>query len=172
MCWFGKEKNLKIADKDIKVKKVLYKEVFKKSQIHPEGLTRIISPYMGLCYEVGKTYKEVIKPEKSHLPKYEIRIYVGLHCYSYECPHVIEKEQCLGCNVLSICKKPNIWNIIFGSTTNLLASFTDYKETQDVGHYKSVLLAEFIIPKGTKYYEDKRGEIVTEKYIFKGYTEI
>ena len=74
MCWIGKIEDKKIAQEDIKCKKVLeacndhyyayYHEYFE--------------------YELGKVYETEIKPEIIRLDKWETcRIQEGLHCYNY-----------------------------------------------------------------------------------------
>ena len=176
MCWYGRKKNLKVAKKDIKVKKVLNKEFLKKCLVRDKSFTRIISPYQGSCYEVGETYEEKINPYES--VNVEIAIDRGLHCYSNKCPHIIED---IGWRVsLIVCRKPCIKpgilkRILFGNKPdrfNSIGIFSSEEDSPAVDRYRNLLLAQFIIPAGTRYYENDSGEIVTEKYIFKDYIEL
>ena len=172
MCWYGRKKNLKVAKKDIKVKKVLNKEYLKKCLIRDKGFTRIISPYQGSCYEVGETYEETINPSES--VNVEIAIGRGLHCYSNKCPHIIEDND-RRVNLI-VCKKPGILKrILFRNKPDRFDSIGTFSSEEDsaaVNSYRNLLLAQFIIPAGTRYYENDNGEIVTEKYIFKDYIEL
>jgi hypothetical protein len=172
MCWNGRKDNLKVAKKDIKVKKVLNKEFLKKSLVRDKSFTRIISPYQGSCYKVGETYEEKINP--SETVKDEIAIDSGLHCYSNKCPHIIvDNYRTTG---LIVCKKNSILKrILFGNKPDIFNSigiFSSEEDSPAVDRFRSLLLAQFIIPAGTRYYENDNGEIVTEKYIFKDYIEL
>lgn len=171
MCWYGRKNNLKVAKKDIKVKKVLNKEFLKKCLVRDKSSTRIISPYQGSCYEVGETYEEKINPYE--FLNVEIAIDRGLHCYSNKCPHIIEDNWRVS---VIVCKKPGILKrILFGKKPDRLDSigiFSSEEDSPAVNSYRNLLLAQFIIPAGTRYYENDSGEIVTEKYIFKDYIEL
>lgn len=170
MCWNGRKKNLKVAKKDIKVKKVLNKEYLKKCLVRDKSFTRIISPYRGFCYEVGETYEEKINSSES--VNVEIAIDRGLHCYSNKCPHIIED---IGRSVsMIICRKPGILRrILFVNKPGRpIGIFSSEEDSPAVDRFRSLLLAQFIIPAGTRYYENDKGEIVTEKYIFKDYIEL
>jgi hypothetical protein len=172
MCWYGRKKNLKVAKKDIKVKKVLNKEFLKKCLVRDKSFTRIISPYQGSCYEVGETYEEKINPSES--VNVEIAIGRGLHCYSNKCPYSVKDDgKMVG---LVIGKKPNfLTRIIFGNKVtdlNMIGVFSSDEDSPAVDSFRTLILAQFIIPAGTRYYENDSGEIVTEKYIFKDYIEL
>ena len=173
MCWYGRKKNLKVAKKDIKVKKVLNKVFFKKCLVRDKSFTRIVSPCQGFRYDVGETYEEKINPSES-VNVAEIAIGRGLHCYSNKCPHIIEDND-RRVSVI-VCRKPGILKrILFGNKPDRLDSIVIFSSEEDspaVNSYRNLLLAQFIIPAGTRYYENNSGEIVTEKYIFKDYIEL
>lgn len=174
MCWYGKNDDVKVAKRDIKVKKILLIETFKGNETYNlSGYSKIVSPYQGLTYYVGETYEHKIKPD---IEKYTncVRIDKGLHCYSNKCPHKFEKNDYR--TALYIGNSRNfIKRLLFGSVIsilNLLNVVSEKNDTDDKNVVKTIILGEFIIPKGTKYYENNVGEIVTEKYIFKNYTEL
>lgn len=174
MCWYGKKSDLKVAKRDTKVKKILYIETFKGNKdFNIRRYSKIISPYQGSVYNVGETYEQEVTPEKDTYFE-TIRIDKGLHCYSNKCPHKFEKHE--DRTVLYIGNKRSfIKRLLFGIdtiTTDLLNVISEHDDTENKNAYKTILLAEFIIPSGTKYYENNVGEIVAEKYIFKNYTKL
>ena len=156
MCWFGnlKESKGKVASEDIFVYKVLnifYSPITK-------NVSGFFSPYKNMPYKIGEIYTVnpyLIEPKNVATPtdiahRYGLhytptdithRIDYGLHCYNEEC--MVGKT---AFDSLYI-DQPN-GNFITGYASS---------------HFCSPVLTKCKIPKGTKYYENSRGEIVTEK---------
>ena len=142
MCWTTYNKDYtvkKIAEKDIEVFKI----------IHDDN-----TPYFqeGITYEVGKicpTVKidviERICNEGVADNIASFRIFEGYHSYSKENCYLEEHEWVKYCTRLVRRKSDNAVTICYYGKLD--------------GEYK---LADFIIPKGTTYYENEYGEIVSE----------
>ena len=138
MCWIGFKRNKWVADKDIHCKKVIgYDE---KVGVYRPWIMRSL-PFF---YEIGQMYatKLEIKTKKCgpHFSPSEDRhfleIMTGLHCYA---------------NSLKVYKHHD-YSMIVGN--NL---FTGDQ------HTLRPVLVDCIIPRGATYYENERGEIVTNK---------
>lgn len=150
MCWEGKAKNRKVAKRNIPVKKVLYKDNK--------------SPFQRFLYENGKEYRRELgvhmKWEYDTEKSSGISIGSGLHCYSNKC----RVNELVDYGEEYIC----IFRPIFSSISSFikyvvggdsrLFSLIQYNKK----HHKVV---EGFIPVGSTYYENKHGEIVTEKLI-------
>lgn len=119
---------------DIKCKKILGK---------PCAMYKhYLSPIFGSKYHVGETYScEQIKPRYVG-PHWEI--HKGIHCYSWDKTQVVETTDVFG--------KRNIK--IYVPRKGKMRAFIGYGD---------VIAVECIIPRGTIYYENQYGEIVTEK---------
>lgn len=136
MCWRAFKAEKKIAQKDFNVYKVLMTK--EKDSI-------LISPFRYFPYCLGKEYKAEIHVEEAIFHYEKDTIDEGLHCYSEECM------------VKEFCKSIAVGNH-YGA---LLECYT-------IGFYSSrafPVVVKCTIPKGTAYYENGNGEIVTEKYI-------
>lgn len=149
MCWCGKEEHLKIAENDITVVKVLYKT----PKTYDDNFM-LLSPYRDMKYEVGEEYKQKILPSGYCIKG--LLIEYGLHCYSKHCKKRIFNGQ--GEIKLKIYSK---------KTADPLDTFFASSDKK-----RSIILAEFIIPSGTRFYENEAGEIVTEKYKFLRYEDV
>lgn len=159
MCWNGNPDDLRIAKRNIKVKKILYKK--KDSSIE--------SPFQFSVYKVGEAYKAKLKEEHINMTSC-IYIDEGLHCFSKKCPCFVERYA--SHNSLYIGKKTNIMRRILHKRKHCYRRNIGIFSTDrpfSLNNPAAILIGIFIIPKGTKYYENEYGEIVTEKYIFKDY---
>ena len=140
MCWKSKIKPLKqIADTDIPVIKTLLKH----DDYNNYGI--YYSCYQNFKYKIGETYdidKHSLKVESKNIHDIYI-IRNGYHSYDSKC--TISTEKITGMKFIK-------WNKDF---------------SVDV-HDKLTVLALFNIPKGSKYYENENGEIVSNKIKFIG----
>ena len=142
MCWNGILKNRKIATEDLKCYKIV-------SKFNYEPFFR---PYFRcndspMIYEVGKTYYSKICPTKAMEDTGLITIHEGIHCYDLS---------------VHICK--------FHRDKYEVRYLLPYGEFLKIGAFSSrtyckAVLMECTIPKGTLYYMNDKGEIVTEKLI-------
>lgn len=138
MCWLSDEyKAPNIADEDI----IVYKVMLLREGYRNE----LASFYYGKRYVIGKEYiEETETVEPVYLYHYSIN--KGFHSYSLE--KTTEKECYNHCQ---------IW-----SGTTLL----DYVNLGIDVHYGETLVAvKCIIPKGSTYYENDLGEIVSDRII-------
>ena len=138
MCWVGQKTDKKIAQEDIRCKKVLLgapKEIY-YAYFHEY-----------FEYEFGKLYKAEIKPQianydDTNLGNWEVcNINEGLHCYS--------------------------WNIKVERLCGGALSITDIRgreATYPPRIFKPVLV-ECTIPKGAEYWENDSGVIVSNRLI-------
>jgi len=101
----------------------------------------LISPFRHFPYCLGKEYKTKIHVKEAIFHYEKDTIDKGLHCYS---------EECMVKNVYNSIAVGNPYGQTLECYSNELASPVVIKCT---------------IPKGTAYYENGNGEIVTEKYI-------
>ena len=101
----------------------------------------LFSPFRYFPYCLGKEYKAEIHVEEDNIFD---TIDEGLHCYSEECM------------VKEFCKSIAVGNP-YGQTLECYTS-----EFYRLG--TSLVVIKCTIPKGTAYYENGNGEIVTEKY--------
>lgn len=137
MCWVGNVENRKIATEDIKTKKIV--DLF-------EG--RYYGYYQELFeYELGKTYKTEINPTRVTYDDNVRVIDVGYHSYAWD----IEIKSLCGGDIRV-------------KGLGLLGGKTTYTNRHGFGNGK-VVVVECTIPKGTVYWENCVGEIVSEKLI-------
>lgn len=147
MCWVGKTEDIHIAKEDIEVKKVLMK--------YHDVPCSFVSPYRNAPYKFDVIYEATITPRHPHRPDDgTIIIDTGLHCYSVKCNSSTYKSAYGGVTIVNIY---------------LLRTFEYTRESHnyvaDVS--RNPVLMKCIIPAGTTYYENKKGEIVSEKLIIK-----
>jgi hypothetical protein len=142
MCWHGKLENRKIATEDLKCYKIVLKFSYEP----------FFRPYYRcnkspIIYEVGKTYYGVICPAKVIEDTDLITIHEGIHCYDLS---------------VLICKfykdKYEVKYLLPHGVFLNLGTFSSRT-------YCKAVLMECTIPKGTIYYMNDKGEIVTEKLI-------
>jgi hypothetical protein len=133
MCWVGYIKDRKCALEDITVYKIL-----EETNNLGDDFTGLFSPVRGMKYEIGKTYTPNlrIKPFYNYVCD-ECSISIGLHCYSED-------------NKIIVSNDGDI-TVIGGS------------RYAAHGHTIIPIIVRCIIPKGTIYYINSSGEIVTEK---------
>ena len=160
MCWYGNLTDKKIATKDM----VCYKVIAMYGG-------QYYAYYRGTEYHIGETYEEKVYPIKTlSLDNVTHKLYRGLHCYSHLCNFYI-------------CGASN--DKCFNVTNPTKAFMYSYIGEKLIGHYcisnlytydecgneklfvKNAIpeLVKCIIPEGTVYYENERGEIVTTKFI-------
>lgn len=138
MCWTGRELDRHIATAgDMPVYKVLL--------INGDEL---LSPYRYMPYIEKMLYTKNIKPQPGckDFMGYQIRIEEGLHCYSGSCT-VKMKNAYTDKDILVDTKR----------------HFRLYYESHGCDT-DNIIMAVFrgVIPKGTVYYENEHGEIVSE----------
>lgn len=152
MCWVGKRSDKKVAKTNIGVQKVL--------MMSDKDVDRFLSPYRYEVYTANEEKKHTIVIRDDIVDELKedlIRIDIGLHSYSKKCK--IEKTRRKPTpedppmNFLIVCP-----NSLFGNTHTYFDSITH-------GLRRTPVMVKAIIPKGTTYYENKRGEIVSEKLV-------
>ena len=147
MCWYTNKKELsvpQIAEQDIPIIKVLAKR--------DDG--SYFSPHRNAEYELNKEYsvdKIQINYTKGFLCD-NWMISKGLHCYNVD---VVDKNRCRHYGMLYTDKNVDEFLIQF---TNRRVSYIDVMGGICV-------LCNGYIPKGTSYYINECGEIVTTKYV-------
>jgi hypothetical protein len=106
------------------------------------------SAVMGYPYDLGKTYCEDIRLYKTLWNEWAID--KGLHCFSKATLFSYKKNPCSALNKM----------YMLVDTGHGIVTYDD----DATGLYRQVVV-KCIIPKGSAYYENYRGEIVTEKII-------
>ena len=139
MCWTGYTSHKRIADKDIPCKKVI-------------GYDNNIGVYKAwfipkVCYSIGHLYTSELSVKVRAFPDalppkgdLEIEITKGLHCYA---------------DSLRVARHDSIFRHGLAIGNFLIYESYDKPDT--------ITLVDCIIPKGATYYENGRGEIVTDK---------
>ena len=145
MCWtidkevFDKntKKYRKVADKDIFVYKIGYKD--------GNGF----SPYYRdeFIYNANMPNEE-IKLYVNSSQVFDFRVDEGYHSYSEEC----YVRECITDNI-----------DIYSPVSEKINNFDNYDEI-----YEQFAIGKFIIPKGSEYYENEYGEIVSSQIIWTG----
>jgi hypothetical protein len=138
MCWLSNKKPIaKIAKRDIPVKKVIY--------------TDGTAYFNSFNYKTRKVIPKVkieVEKETDIFGRSFYTIESGYHSYSSKCVIIkeeynnLESKQCI---------------LVFGYNGFPLQVY--YERQQK---FRKVTIQNFIIPKGTKYYINKRGEYVSE----------
>ena len=163
MCWEGRTKNKKIAKKDIKATKVLYRY---------EGESNLVSPYMKSEYELGKLYKAQIigrVGDKCGRKDFSFFVHEGLHCFSKKCiivstPNRRELYVRTPSRLERIYIRLGLFAWVFKHSTIREKWDRTNASYEEISFPRDVVLVDVIIPKGTTYYENRNGEIVTEAY--------
>ena len=149
MCWVGNLTDIKVADNDITVYKILMK---KKQGINCDASARYLSPFMFAPYSFYVVeHKKLIKPVPSYANSTTYTISEGLHCYS-----------------------ENVFVKSYGEENGLSV----YSKAENVKGHRPVesyissanrfpVVIKCIIPEGSTYYENMYGEIVTQRLIIK-----
>lgn len=136
MCWVGKVDDKKIATEDIKTRKIVDKFKGNYYGYYQEWFE----------YEIGKEYKTKITPRDGS--KYGIVIEAGFHSYAWD---IEMKQLCAG--------------DIKVKSLRHLGGQTVYQNNGKYGGDHKIAVMECTIPKGTAYWENQVGEIVSEKLI-------
>ena len=149
MCWVGNIHHKRIAEKDIHCKKIIAKD----SNGCLDAWYR-----KGHPYAVGETYEEKLDIELRSKDSDLIDINKGLHCYNYKCTITMD---------ITITHK--LPYFVVAKTVGLFRKdfyHTHQEElTAECNAYVNPVIVEVVIPKGTTYYENYFGEIVTEKFV-------
>lgn len=158
MCWVGKVEHKHVAKENIEVRKMLLKE---REELFDNP--SFASPYQFMRYEIGIGYVTKINPCHSVVfPQFDqshITINEGLHCYSPSKCKFVKHETPKGeTNVITVYLYSDIKNLAEQARNTICFPADRYR-------YPVVMKA--IIPKGTTYYENDSGEIVSEKLIVK-----
>lgn len=161
MCW-STEKFLnripRIALKDIHVKKVM--------NFNP-NTGKFVSFYAEHEYESGVVNKCVkIKPVERITSRFFIEC--GYHSYSCKCK--FERIMSDRNYIYAYCK--NNHKKIIGTCWDVETKTTGIGIETYYPICKPICLVDCIIPKGTIYYENEKGEIVSQRIIINGKEEI
>jgi hypothetical protein len=156
MCWTGKVEHKYVAKENIEVRKMLLKE---REELFDNP--SFVSPYQFMKYEIGIGYVTKINPFHAFQQSDPSRITIneGLHCYSPSKCRFVKHENSQGetsvINVYLLCNFKNLAEQV----RNTICFPAD--------GYRYPVVMKAIIPKGTTYYENDSGEIVSEKLIVK-----
>ena len=135
MCWIGKKEDRKIATEDIKTRKIVDKFNGRIHGYYQDWFE----------YKLGVEYKIGIVPNSDFL---ETIIDVGFHSYAWD----VEMKSMCGGDIRVKSNRPNSGQTVFTNHRGF-----------DGSHKIAVM--ECTIPKGTVYWENRVGEIVSEKLI-------
>lgn len=153
MCWIGKTTDKKIAKKNVLVYKILDRYKY--------GERYLLSPCMKFnntvepidyVYKQGKTNTAHIDPRPIKQHEDVIRIDKGIHCYSTKC--TFEHSSVTARNRIRV-------NLTKKQAPHEMGTLHLYKEDM----YYDPVIVLCTIPKGTTYYQNNAGEMVTEKLI-------
>jgi len=151
-----------------------------KTMLHRDGDLGLLSPYMRYRYYncKGNIYEAEINPLPTNYLEYgSICIRFGLHCYSADCPYevitgcegitdkLIMHSKSDGRPLASLHTRaslPKVWSGSQSQDSCCLMLTSNSRLTN-----MCPVLMKVIIPAGATYYENNRGEIVTNKLIIK-----
>ena len=157
MCWYGNITDKKVAKTNIEVQKVL--------MMSDKDVDRFLSPYRYEVYTANEEKKHTIEVRDDIVDEFNediIRIDVGLHSYSRECKiENIQRKPLEGDFVMRFL-------IVYPKNhdkSKLFGSIFSYPDRIIYSLHRIPVMVKAIIPKGTTYYENSRGEIVSEKLI-------
>ena len=169
MCWRGTKRDRRVADKDIETYKVMYKYENKYVPYYY---------YIIKAYKVGETYKETLEEisiyDSKYLPwihneKDAIKIENGFHSYSSENTDIAHRKM-YNTEGFAMLTKDNSLLDYYGE-----GYLTNDNEPIKVGWSKDpvnledkLYVVKCIIPKGSTYYENDKGEIVSDTIIITG----
>ena len=141
MCWIGKkEEAIRLeAKKDIEVFKIIYKTEKKK----------YISYYWGFEYKKDMIEKQDLRTSNNFSDS--ILIHSGF--YSYKSLDML--------NVTNYTQGINV------CIRSINSSERTIDNVSSIYGKDKLIIAKFIIPKGSEYYENQNGEIVSNQIIFK-----
>lgn len=158
MCWIGKTTDKKIAKKNVLVYKILDRYKYGEHDLLSPSMkfNNNIEP-IDYVYKQGKINTAHIGPQpiKRHKKigsEDAIRIDKGIHCYSTKCTFEHSSDTARNRIRVNLTKKQFIHEI---------GTLHFYEEDM----YYDPVIVLCTIPKGTTYYQNNAGEIVTEKLI-------
>lgn len=152
MCWNGKVDDWHITKTPKKVYKVLERKPKSWAWYDKDFVLKYRSPFMGFMYLKDKEYSKKIEVYHKIPLSDEIEIYRGIHAYSMENCKLVRQPYCI--EMLTVVDSSGNAIIRYNNTT--------YGPTNEL---EETVVVECTIPEGTTYYENERGEIVTEKLI-------
>ena len=158
MCWEGLC-NKKVADKDIKVYKVLLKYEDK-----------YVPYYLSdkLAYEVGKLYKQEMVVEECYYDTSKV-VNVGFHSYSMERTYVKRTSNYFGLVLYKLyTKMGGYFEYYFDGKHNNVEVTNGFLSDKTIILNGAVHFVKCIIPKGAEYFENEKGEIVSNMIIVTG----
>lgn len=139
MCWLSTEKRTyKVADEDIRTYKVM---------VQMPGVKIFDSLYNHKSYEVGQIYKTTVNPVYNIENKYKTRIENGFHSYDKSKTEIKDDS--------------NSWYINAKNREDYSLDIIWYPPS--LREYKDIVAVECVIPKGSCYYENEDGEIVSNQ---------
>lgn len=110
------------------------------------------SLYFSKKYEIGKEYVEDIEMESPNNLRCYYSIRKGFHSYSTEKTYLNERD-----------KRWLVWSKFDDIAIDVI-------NLENVDFDENLVVAECVIPKGSKYYENEYGEIVSDHIIITGKT--
>lgn len=164
MCWIGKETDKRVSKEDTKVFKVLYTKPRGWCDLDRRFTRYFLSPYYRFYYVLNKLYEsevEVNKPlEIVPYSQYDgiverRNIHKALHCYS--------SEMCtwdwIGYDLVTVKKKDRIFE----------QQLVNYPivDNRNGEQCRVAAIVEGVIPAGTEYWLNDKGEIATSKLILR-----
>ena len=173
MCWQGKKSDRRVADKDIEVYKVMLK--YGKRYV----------PYFrssSMAYEVGKVYNttmdENVFKKNANSQSVSYCIFQGFHSYSMEKTCIKHKKQRYYASYSGKLQTENLFIIANkGLYGNSIETYCEDKVKEEFENYKwkkkgvlntKLHFVKCIIPKGSAYYQNHDGVIVSESIIVTG----
>lgn len=159
MCWIGRLKNKHIAEGDVKVFKIVFKEVKTWKVLEKDYVRKYYAPYRLFTYEISKTYSvDKLYPVTRHNGMYE-KVIINEGFHSYSCKHCMLEEHDETIEIHSNKLIPStITHYEKGYTKKVFEGYK-FKYSQQMG----VTMLECVIPAGTEYWENENGEIVSQK---------
>ena len=150
MCWNSKDVIAKIADNDIECFKIVLQD----------GSNTIYSYYQEFKYELNKLYKTELNFIKHRSLGYT-SILQGFHSYSNELKYDITYY-----NLIPLIKVFN------DKTDNTFQAYMVHSTLSNKNILAKSVIANCIIPKGSTYYVNEHGEIVSNQIIIKSIKEL
>lgn len=163
MCWIGKQKDIHVSKEDVQVFKVLYTKPKRWHDLDKNFKREYLAPYFPFRYTLGlmfmseiETSSITISTGRSVIQRGMISINKAIHCYSSSCKWEVTSD-----NLLKI---KEAWRPTTNNITGLNPIYyylLEKKETENL----VVAVVEGVIPAGTEYWENERGEIATSRLI-------
>lgn len=155
MCWLGKNTDIRVSNEDTKVYKVVYTTPKGWHDLDKNVKRSYLAPFFHFIYYLNIPYTSEIVgysiPSPTRVAYITKSIDKAIHCYSSLCEWDTTDGYYL--------------RIIESSGHNTLCRY-QLKNTKNHDNLV-VAVVEGIIPSGTEYWENNRGEIATSKLILK-----